>query len=164
MRSQSLKFSLFVLLLIPVLVFAQKRGSSVTQTVTIEVMPITKILVTGNPGSLIITESADGEGMSAVSDQSSHYHMLTNLDNMKIVASIDRPMPEGTQLRIQLGARQGISTGSVDLSSSVSPVTVVSGISKGSELDQPINYTFAAASTVERLDTDSRVVTLTLTD
>lgn len=155
---------LTLLLLVVSTGLAQKSGSSVTQTVTIEVRPITKILVTGNPGSLMITEPAGGESMSAVSDQSTRYHMLTNLENMKIVASINRPMPEGTQLRIQLGTQRGVSSGPVDLTSSVSPVTVVSGIGKGSELNQPISYTFAAAAAVENLDTDSRIVTLTLTD
>lgn len=164
MRNQHVILTLLIFLIIPVLAFGQRGGSSVTQTVTIEVKPITKIQVTGNPGSLIITDTAMGEGMSVVSDQSSRYHMLTNLENMKIVASIDRPMPAGTQLRIQLGTHQGISAGQIDLSSSVSPVTVVTGIGRGSEINQSISYTFAAASTVERLDTDSRVVTLTLTD
>lgn len=164
MRNHHVILTLVVLLISPILAFGQTGGSSVTQTVMIEVKPITMIQVTGNPGSMVITDMAVGEEMSEVSDQSSRYHMLTNLENMKIVASIDRPMPAGTQLRIQLGTHQGISAGSVDLSSSVAPVTVVTGIGKGSEINQPISYTFAAASTIERLDTDSRVVTLTLTD
>lgn len=139
-------------------------GSSVTQTLTVEVKPITKIAVTGNPGPLFITDASAGSEESSVSDNSTKYSMLTNLDNMKIVASINTPMPHGTKLMVKLESGAGLSNGFVDVSSAMTPVEVVTGIGKGSDLNRTISYAFAANSTVGQIAADSRVVTLTLTN
>ncbi|MBI3579472.1 MAG: hypothetical protein HY089_08720 [Ignavibacteriales bacterium] len=58
MRTHRVK-SLFVIALIIVLsnVLVAQNGSSVTQSVTIEVKPISKLAVTGNPNALIISDA-----------------------------------------------------------------------------------------------------------
>jgi len=143
---------------------AQTEGSSVTQSVTIEVKPITKISVTGNPSPLIIDDAVPGSDLTSISDGNTKYNITTNLDNMKIVASLNDKMPAGTKLMIELSSRKASSVGMVDLSGAVTPVDVVTGISRCSEVNQTINYTFAANADISQIPTQSRVVTLTLTD
>jgi hypothetical protein len=163
MKTPSIKLSLIICLLIPSVALAQKE-SSVTQTLTIEVKPITKIAVSGNPGALFINDVNSSSDVLTVSDNKSKYSMMTNLDNMKIVASINDPMPSGTRLLLRLESSKGLSDGIVDVSSARGPVEVVTSLGKGSDLNQTITYTFAADASVGQITTDSRVVTLTLTN
>lgn len=65
---------------------------------------------------------------------------------------------------VKLESSVGLSNGSVDVSSALTPVEVVTGIGKGSDLNRTITYTFAVNSTVGQIYEDSRVVTLTLTN
>jgi hypothetical protein len=154
---------LLISLLFPLAALAQ-GGSSVTQLLTIEVKPITKITVNGNPGSLVVVDPTSGSDVSAVSDHNTRYSMLTNLENMKIVASINESMPAGTKLMMKLETTKGTSDGLVDVSQAVTPVNLVTGISRGSDLNQTITYAFAADATAPEIDSGSRVITLTLTD
>ncbi|MBM4162633.1 MAG: hypothetical protein FJ217_16230 [Ignavibacteria bacterium] len=154
---------LIPLLLIPLRLPAQ-NGSSVNQIVTVEVKPITIIAVNGNPGALNIIDALGGTDELSVSDQNTRYSMVTNLDNMKIVASVNDPMPAGTRLMIRLESTSGESNGEVDISSARTPVNVVSGIGRGSDLNQTITYTFAADANVSEISAQSRVITLTLTE
>lgn len=141
--------------------FAQ---STATQTLTLEVKPITKIAVSGNPNPMVISDATPGSDLASVRDDNTRYSVTTNLDNMKIVASINDPMPAGTRLMITLESLRGTSRGTVDLSSAVSPVDVVTGIGKGSEVSQPISYVFAANADVPEFAGKSRVITLTVTN
>ena len=163
MNPKSLGLSLTFCVLFPLAALAQ-TGASVAQTLTVQVKPITKIAVNGNPGALYITDTGHGSDVLSVSDNQSKYSMMTNLDNMKIVASINSPMPAGTHLMMKLESSKGLSNGFVDVSSAMSPVEVVSGVGKGSDLDQTITYTFAANASVGQMNADARVVTLTLTN
>ncbi len=157
------KLILLLLLLVPLQLVAQS-GASVVQIVTVEVKPITKIAVNGNPGELTINGLLGDPNVLSVSDNNTRYSMLTNLDNMKIVASISDVMPEGTQLVIKLESSQGVSNGPVDISRARTPINVVTGINRGSVLNQSITYTFAANESVNEIDAQSRVITLTLTE
>ncbi|MBI4418831.1 MAG: hypothetical protein HY563_08635, partial [Ignavibacteriales bacterium] len=140
------------------------QGSAAQQTLSLEVKAVTKIAVSGNPGSLILSDAAAGSSLLTVQDQSTSYSVTTNLDNMKIVASIDSPMPLGTRLMMNMGSGKGYSSGLVDISSATVPVDVVTGITKGGELAQPISYVFAADPVVGSIPSQSRVITLTLTN
>jgi len=150
-------------LLLPILALAQV-GSSVVQNLTVEVKPITKIAVSGNPGALYITDAQAGSDALSVSDNNSKYSMVTNVENMKIVASINNEMPTGTKLMVRLESSKGLSNGFVDVSNARAPVEVVTGLGKGSDLNQTITYTFAADASVGSINADTRVVTLTLTN
>jgi len=163
MRAPIIRLSLSIWFLTPLVALAQ-TGSSVVQTLNIEVKPITKIAVSGNPGALYITDASAGSDVLSVSDNNSNYSMMTNLDNMKIVASINNPMPEGTRLMMKLESSKGSSSGLVDVSNAMSPVEVVTALGKGSDLNQSITYTFAANASIGQINVDSRVVTLTLTN
>jgi hypothetical protein len=141
-----------------------QTGSSVTQSVTIEVKPITKISVVGNPNPLIISDAVPGSDLSSVSDENTKYSLTTNLEHMKIVASISDAMPSGTKLLVTLASSKAVSVGTVDLSGAVKPVDVVTGIGRCSDMNQSITYTFAANADVGEVPVQSRVVTLTLTN
>jgi hypothetical protein len=143
---------------------AQNRGNSATQMVMLEVKAIAKISVAGSPTPLIINDAFSRSNPVSVSDENTKYSFVTNVDNMKIVASINNRMPAGTKLMIKLASSKAASVGMVDLSSALTPVDVVTGIRKGSDVDQSIRYTFAANSDVEDIPSQSRMITLTLTN
>ena len=132
------------------------------QALTIGVMPIVHLRVSGNPGPLIINDVRGGP--ATVSDGKTSYSIAANIDHLKIVASLKEAMPKGTQLLISMKSSKGISRGVVDISSALSPVDVVTGIRKGAERDQAITYTFAAGTAAGEIESGSRVVVLTLTE
>jgi hypothetical protein len=144
--------------------YSQVQNNSATQSVTLEVKSISKISVVGNPSPLIIKDVARGSEPTSISDENTKYSLTTNVDNMKIVASINDRMPAGTKLLIKLASNKAVSVGQVDLSNAMTPVNVVTGISKGREIDQTISYTFAADEDVTDISVTSRMVTLTLTN
>ena len=141
-------------------IMAQGYTNVATQNVMIEVKPIAKISVDGSPKPLIISENFSG----SVSDDNTKYSLVTNVDNMKIVASIDNPMPAGTKLMVKLSSSKAASAGPVDLSNAMTPLDVVRGIGRGSDVDQSISYTFAANQDIDEVAQQSRTVTLTLTN
>lgn len=138
--------------------------SVAAQSVTLQVQAVTKIAVSGNPGAMTITDAVAGSNLTAVADNSTNYSITTNTDNMKIVGSISAPMPAGTQLKIQLASNRGISLGSMDVSNALSPVDLVTGVNKGSDQNQSISYVFSANADVPSIPSDSRIITLTLTN
>ena len=141
-----------------------RQGTSVTQLVTIEVRPITQISVSGDPNPLVITDASPGGDLLPVVDNHTTYSITTNLDNMKIVASIDEQMPAGTKLMVSLSSSKATSSGVVELSDALSPVTVVSGLSRVTDKDQQISYVFAANADTPELESATRVVTLTVSN
>ena len=135
-----------------------------TQSLTLEVKAVSKISVSGSPNALIINDAIPGSNLTSVQDENTSYSITSNLDNMKIVASINTQMPAGTNLMIRLKSGKGTSRGLTDLSNALTPVDVVTGIVKGTDNNQGISYVFAANADVASIPLDSRVVTLTLTD
>jgi len=141
--------------------FAQVTAN---QSVTLQVQAVTKISVSGNPNTLVISDAVAGSDLTPATDNTTSYNITTNTDNMKIVASISSVMPSGTRLLMQLASNRGTSTGSMDVSNAVSPVDLVTGISKGSDQNQVITYVFEANADVPAIASDSRTVILTLTN
>ena len=160
MKCQLIPVALIATLLCSTITVAQ-TGKAI-QTLTLEVRPTMRLTVSGNPQALMATD--EGTDPSTVMDKSTRYDLLTNLEHLKIVASISHSMPPGTQLMIHLASTRGISLGMVDVSHALSPVEVVTGIGKGTERDQAITYVFAVNRAARIVDTDSRVVVLTLSE
>jgi len=166
MKSTSTKLliSISVILIAMVIanssLMAQNYSNVATQSVMLEVKPIAKISVAGSPDPLIINAGVS----ESISDENTKYSLVTNVDNMKIVASIDNPMPTGTKLMVKLSSSKASSAGLVDLSNALTPLDVVRGIGRGSDVDQSISYTFAANDGVDDIAAQSRMVTLTLTN
>ena len=136
---------------------ARSQNASATQELAIEVKPVTRLIVSGAPLPLVVSCG----GISSATDASSRYSLVTNLKSMKIVASIDSPMPSGTSLAIMLESTKGVSRGEVEIAGSAE---VVTGIGPGGETDQRIMYRFSALPGVTELASGERTVTLTLTD
>ena len=143
---------------------SQGFSNTAAQRVTLEVKPISKISVAGNPSHLSIKDESRGSDPTSISDENPTYSLSTNVGNMKIVASINDRMPAGTKLMIKLASSKSASAGVVDLSNATAPVNVVTGIGKGVETDQTISYTFAANADVTEVPATSRMITLTLTN
>ena len=163
--SKTLKILLIAVIVQPVrLCSLHAQHASATQQLTMEVKPITSLTVSENPHALVIIRSAAEAGILSTSDHSTHYSLVTNVENMKISVSIDRPMPQGTSLTVSLGGSKGYSKGEVDISHTTSPTEVVTNIRAGSALAEDITYTFRAAPEIARLRPESRTVTLTLTN
>jgi hypothetical protein len=144
-------------------VFAQ-TGERAVQAVTMEVKPITKISVSGNPAALVVNDALAGSELLSVRDENTQYSITTNLENMKVVASINQQMPPGTKLMVSLASSKGMSVGVVDISNALSPVDVIRSISKGSDTNQRITYIFAANANAGEIQQQTRTITLTLTD
>ncbi|MBN1398286.1 MAG: hypothetical protein JXA06_09680 [Bacteroidetes bacterium] len=159
-QTEKIVVILIALILTSFNLMAQGYTNVATQNVMIEVKPIAKISVDGSPKPLIISENFSG----SVSDDNTKYSLVTNVDNMKIVASIDNPMPAGTKLMVKLSSSRAASAGLVDLSNALTPLDVVRGIGRGSDVDQSISYTFAANQDIDEITQQSRTVTLTLTN
>jgi len=137
---------------------------SAYQTITFEVKPITKIHVSANPQPLVIDRNVSGDGDVTILDNATRYSILTNQNDMKIVASIDHPMPDGTRLLLAAASSAGISRGTVDLSGATAPVEMVSSIQRGIDRDQSLSYMLVADASIQKLDRQSRLVTLTITN
>ena len=151
------------LLLIPLAASAQTGGTT-TQNVTLTAQPILRLQVSGNPDPLIVTQAVAGSEPSAVQDTKTSYSLVTNLDNVKIVASINQVMPAGTTLTLTLGSTRGTGRGAVNISNATTPLEVVSNIRKGADKNQTITYSFGALSSAGQISSASRIVTLTLTN
>ncbi|HXG37715.1 MAG TPA: hypothetical protein VNL36_02985 [Bacteroidota bacterium] len=141
-----------------------QTGARAVQAVTMEVKPITKISVSGNPAALVVSDALAGTEVLSVRDENTRYSITTNIENMKIVASINQQMPPGTKLMVRLESRKGMSVGVVDISNALNPVDVIRSISKGSDANQRITYIFAADPSVGEIPQQTRTITLTLTD
>lgn len=162
-RPQTFLPIISVLVLLATTAVAQ-TGERAVQAVTMEVKPITKISVSGNPAALVVNDALAGTELLTVRDENTQYSITTNLENMKIVASINQQMPPGTKLMVSLASRKGVSVGVVDISNALSPVDVIRSISKGSDANQRITYIFAADARVGEIPQQTRTITLTLTD
>lgn len=138
---------------------AAQSQPSASQRLVLEVKPVARLAVSADPLPLVVTGSA-----GTVTDMSGRYDLVTNIRAMRITASIDRPMPGGTSLAIRLESSQGVSMGSVDITRAAGSADVVTGIGPGTERGQRITYIFSAADSPSGVESQSRVVTLTLTE
>ncbi len=142
--------------------FAQSASAS--QQLRFEVRPVVSVAVSGNPGPMVIDGTLGGmEGRSA-RDQTTRYSLVSNVAQMRILASLNEPMPAGTFLKVELQSMRGTSAGEVDLSQSGTPKEVVSGIQQGCDNNLVIAYRFAAEPQVTEMKPFSRTIVLTLTN
>jgi opacity protein-like surface antigen len=132
-------------------------ADSTTQIVTFEVQAVNDISVSGDPGPLVTIAG------SSATDNSTTYSITTNEANKKITGELDADMPPNTTLEINLAAPTGASSlGDVALSSA--PADLVTGIGILSESGLAITYTFTADVGAGVIASDTRTVTLTITD
>ena len=129
------------------------------QQLSLEVKPVARLSVDADPLPLVVTA-----GTGAAADGNGRYSLVTNILSMRITAALDRPMPSGTSLAIQLESTTGVSRGEVDITRAAGSNDVVTGIRPGIETHQRITYRFSAEPGIAEVASGSRTVTLTLTD
>lgn len=144
-------------------VYAQENRTAV-QTLQLSVVPIVRLNVSGDPQPLVLTSFPAGQSSGSVADRSTTYSLTSNQSSLKIVASIDRPMPRGTQLLIALESNLGSPAGAVDVSAAVQGVNVVSSLRSGADAGQHITYAFVAERDADRSAETVRSITFTVTN
>lgn len=132
-------------------------AETATQTVTFEVQALNDISVSGDPSPLVTTAGA------FTTDNTTTYDITTNEAGKKITGAIDANMPADTTLEINLAAPTG-ATGAGDVALSTVDADLVTGIGALTESGLTITYTFSADVTAGVIASDTRTVTLTITD
>jgi hypothetical protein len=140
--------------------FQSASAQTATQTVRFQVIPMSRIAVSGTTGPLVVTTATAGSAPTSASMGGSSYGITTNETNQKITAAIDTPMPAGMTLAVALAAPSGASSRGV-MTLGTSSSDVVTGISTVSASALPITYTLNASSTAP-IAPSSRTVTFTI--
>ena len=143
---------------------AHAQQSTATQSIRLGVKPVTQIALSGTGvANLVIDQAESGAPTASATDNTSTYSLLTNVDNVRIRASIDADVPAGTRLELGLASSLGNSNGPVDLSSAHEAVEVVSGIQRGREVQGAITYRFIAdLSQAGEIEPSPRTITFTI--
>lgn len=132
-----------------------------TQNVNFEVMEISDISVSGDPGQLTLSTTTGGV-FDPVIDNSTTYSVAANgATPMKITGELDADMPGGLELRVELvGAAGSVSAGPVLLTSTAADL--VNNIDNVNQTGLQIEYELSSLGIVPA-QTGTRVVTFTLT-
>src|SRR5687768_8948147 len=83
---------------------APARSQGATQTLHLEIRPISRLAVTG---ALTFTLPASRSATASVVTSSATYAITTNEDNRRITVAIDEAMPAGASLRMRMTAPGG---------------------------------------------------------
>jgi hypothetical protein len=134
-------------------------GNTTMQQVRFRVLAINEIAVNGNPQEFVVGIASSGSQSKEAADSSSTYAITTN-GKKKITGRLDGPMPNGTALRISLGAPKGGTTAG-DVALTASDADLVMGINKVAASNLNITYKFYALPRGDEVS-GARTVILTL--
>jgi hypothetical protein len=133
------------------------------QTITFEIMEISQISVSDNPGPLVISLLDEFGDLVSATDATTTYDITTNEVSQRITGELSSSMPDYTTLEVALDAPTGgDSYGQVVLTTS--PQNLVTGISTLSETELTIGYEFSATIAAQHIHESYRTVTLTIAD
>lgn len=132
------------------------------QTVTFSVIPINEFSITGNPGTLVVSTSAAGARPNSVADKSTRYAIITNGTDRKITAEINRAMPAGVALTVDLAAPTGASSASAVILKAA-PTEVIMDATGLNQSVNDITYELSAIPEAGVALSERRTVTLTIT-
>ncbi len=171
-KGATMKKSIVIITLATISAFtiqaANAQSAAATQSLNLAVNAIYKIATSGNPGALTITTGTAGvDALSSVSDASTTYSITQNYANtVKITANLDAVLPSGYTLQLNLASSKGTSAGLVDISNATSgsAVDAVTAIALGADANKAITYTFSAQASAGTMLSNSKTVTLTLTN
>jgi hypothetical protein len=138
-------------------------GNTATQTVTFEVQAIDEMSASGDPGALTVSTATAGAEPDAATDNTTTYAVTTNGTNKKITGEVDVAMPANTTLEVSLVAPTGGSSAG-DVTLTTSAADLVTGVTEKAESGLTVSYTFSATVAAGIVASDTRTVTLTLTD
>jgi hypothetical protein len=130
-------------------------ADTAVQNIAFTVDAFSSIAVSGDPAPL--------GTVSHPSDSSTTYDVSTNGTNMRITAQLDSPMPTNVTLNVALAHPTGLSTSTAQ-NLTASPLEVVSGITTLSQTGLGVTYSLSAPASVAPSASDSRQVTLTVTE
>jgi len=139
-------------------------GDTATQTLACEVQAINEISVSGEPVTLAVTAATAGSQPDSVTDDTTTYAITTNGTDKKITGAVDPAMPTGVTLKINLAAPTGAGTSSGDITLAITSADLVTGITQVAETEMKITYTLSATVDAGVVASDTRTVTLTITD
>lgn len=128
------------------------------QNVSVGVSPILVMSVSGNPMMQMVDRS-QRSGRITLTDPSTFYNLTSNVDNVRLEAVLDIPLPEGVRLDVRLQSTLGRSHGWVALSGAS---TVLSGMGRGLENGQTITYRLIVDPEVAELPLQFRRVAFSL--
>ena len=135
-------------------------AQTATQLVRIEVTPVSRIGVTSASAALVIDNATAGEGLTSVTATGGSWSVTTNESNQKVTASIDRNLPAGVQLEVQLAPPAGaVSPGGIVLGTTAADV--VTGIERLSASGLPMAYRLSASASAPVM-AETRTVTFTI--
>jgi hypothetical protein len=138
-------------------------ANTTTQTVTFEVQAIDEIAASGDPGALTVSTATAGAEPDAVTDNTTTYAVTTNGTNKKITGEVDAAMPASTTLEVNLVAPTGGSSAG-DVTLTTTAADLVTSVAQRAESGLTVTYTFSATVAAGIVASDTRTVTLTLTD
>ncbi len=135
-----------------------------TQTLTLSVGTVYKMIVSGNPAAMNITTGTAGtDALTSVTDASTTYSITQNYGpTVKITAQLDAALAAGYSLTVTLASGKGTSIPNVPLNATAA--NVVTGIGMGADAAKQISYTFAANASAGTMASGSHTVTYTLTN
>ena len=135
-------------------------GNTATQTVSLEVLAINELAVSGSPSLMSIGTATAGSQPTPATNSATSYLITTNSPNRKIQAKVDSTLPANTSLVVSLAAPTGATPVS-NVALSTTDQDVVTGINTLIDAGKAISYQFNATVAAGLIST-SRTVTFTL--
>lgn len=141
-------------------------ANTATQTITFQVQAVNEISVTGNPAALTVSTATAGSNPDTVTDSSTAYSISTNESTKKITGQITAGgnMPANVTLELSLAAPTGGSSSGYVSLNSTGASDLVTAISTIAESSKTITYRLSATVGAGEVVSDTRVVTITLSD
>lgn len=141
-------------------------ANTTTQTVTFEVQAVNEISVTGNPAALTVNTATAGSDPDTVMDSSTAYSISTNESTKKITGQITTGgnMPANVTLEVSMAAPAGGSSSGYVSLNSTGASDLVTAISTIAEVSKTITYRLSATVGAGAVASDTRIVTITLSD
>lgn len=150
-------FTLLFIITVPLFVNA---GDTATQNLNLIVEAINEISLSQSSVDLLVTASEAGLMPDRVIDSTTTMAYSTNETNRKITAQLDKALPNGIYMLLEVTTNDATSAGEVSLTSD--PVDIITGISNVAESGKTVTYQVNADMNAAPV-TDIFEVTYTIT-
>lgn len=140
-------------------------GNTATQRITFSIQEATQISVSGDPAPMLVVAATPGTEPVPVTEASARYAIAANAGEnaKKITAALDRDLPAGILLEVELAAPNGEATSS-RRALSTQAVDLVTDIHNVMATEKAITYNLSAGSTEGSPGGGNLVVTYTVTN
>jgi hypothetical protein len=154
-------YLLVFLILFSVIISNNVKANSTSQDVIIAVNALNEITLSKSEVNLSITSPTESGVTEEASDSSTTMSYSTNESNQKITAQLDRGLPLGITLMVEVTSTSGTSQGQVVLEEFSQDI--ITGLSNTSESGQTVTYTVGANMFAEPTPGVTYTVTYTIT-